>query len=333
MCIIISGESQPDTTKLMNIPVVMDGDKYNFFIYINNFDLTKSNSDGLNYARNNMNLNDRFSQSVNLSKPFNSPLLSNTSYDGNYASFQTDDKFDEIIQGNDNNSIMVVPFPVNPHTSSSKIGLVDITTNDMKELRTNIKSLKPLPRYLTNSFGTRSYSLSDSMKPLEVHKIGNYNISVATSLDQLLERIDWTKFNKPANFVQRVETFKNPMLYPRQYAYFYVVASAIKNIKDDGFGIVYPRLDNNITYIPTAHEDTENEPDFDVEIYNLNFKLTYDGGETKKRLHKLLEKLKNQPVKMLNNVYKKMTSDSDISGYDFKEYKQKMKNFNLFLKQ
>lgn len=123
------------------------------------------------------------------------------------------------------------------------------------------------------------------------------------------------------------------MLYPRQYAYFYVVASAIKNIKDDGFGIVYPRLDNNITYIPTAHEDTENEPDFDVEIYNLNFKLTYDGGETKKRLHKLLEKLKNQPVKMLNNVYKKMSSDSDISGYGFKEYKQKMKNFNLFLKQ
>jgi hypothetical protein len=353
MCVIISGETQPDTTKLMNIPVIIDGvvtDKYNFFMYINNFDLQQNqfikkdiytdvflhfNSDGNNYKRNNDKFSDRFSQSINLSKPFNSQLLSNNSYDGNYASFQSGEEFIQNDNNNNdnNNSIMVVPFPVNPHTSSSKIGLVDITTDDMKELRTNIKSLKPLPKYFSNSFSADSYSLSRSMKPLEVHKIGNYNISVATSLDQLLERIDWTKFNKPNNFNERVNTFKNPKLYPIKYAYFYVVASAIKNIKDDGFGIVYPQLDENITYIPTAHEDTENEPDFDVEIYNLNFKLTYDGVETKKRLHKLLEKLKNQPIKMLNNVYKKMSYDSGISSYDFIEYKQKMKNFNLFLTQ
>jgi hypothetical protein len=39
MCIVIAGETQPDTTKLMNIPVIIEGKKYNFFIYVNNFDL------------------------------------------------------------------------------------------------------------------------------------------------------------------------------------------------------------------------------------------------------------------------------------------------------
>ncbi len=30
MCIVLSGETQPDTTKLMNIPVIIDDKKYNF---------------------------------------------------------------------------------------------------------------------------------------------------------------------------------------------------------------------------------------------------------------------------------------------------------------
>ena len=45
-------------------------------------------------------------------------------------------------------------------------------------------------------------------------------------------------------FEKRVKTFRNRVLYPPQYAYFYVVASAIDNIKDDGFGIIYPQLEN-----------------------------------------------------------------------------------------
>ena len=108
---------------------------------------------------------------------------------------------------------MVVPFPVNPHTSSSKIGLVDISTRDLKELRTYIKSLKPIlnKNSLSDSL-SRKLSYSVNSVPLKVHKIGNYNISIATSYNQLLEKIDWTKFNKPSNFEQRVCTFKNTKL-------------------------------------------------------------------------------------------------------------------------
>ena len=35
MCVIIAGETQPDTTKLINIPVKLNGNdnSYNFFMY------------------------------------------------------------------------------------------------------------------------------------------------------------------------------------------------------------------------------------------------------------------------------------------------------------
>lgn len=321
MCVIISGDTQPDTTKLMNIPVVIDNEKYNFFMYINNLDLYKNNSiDSIDSIDN---INNKFNTSISIS---NDNI-------GNFAKFQSNDEFYSQINNtnntnNPNNSIMVVPFPVNPHTSSSKIGLVDISTNDMKTLRNNIKLLKPIKNSANLS---RSYSAQFSLNkaPLEVHQIGNYNISVATSLDQLLERIDWTKFKKPANFKQRVDTFRNHQLYPYKFAYFYVVASAIKNIKDDGFGIVYPELEENITYIPTAHEDIEYEHKFDVEIYNFNYKS--QSYYKKDYLHNILEKLKNQPVKMINNTYKKMSFNKNISSFEFIEYTDKMKNFNLFL--
>jgi len=114
------------------------------------------------------------------------------------------------------------------------IGLVDITTNKMKELRSNVKSLKPTIMTNSLSYGLGKQSLSRSVVPLQVHKIGNYNISVAISISDLLHRIDWTKFNKPQDFNQRVSTFENKNLYPPKYKYFYVVASAIENIKDDG---------------------------------------------------------------------------------------------------
>lgn len=310
MCVIIAGETQPDTTKLMNIPVVIEDEKYNFFMYINNFDLQQK-------TFNSNRFYDGFMDYANDSV-------------GNYASFNSNEDF-YSKKSNNNNSIMVVPFPVNPHTSSSKIGLVDISTDTMKELRTNIKSLKPIKNNFTDSYSmTRNLSFSANSAPLEVHKVGNYNISIATSYDQLLERIDWTKFNKPSNFEQRVNTFRNPHLYPRQYAYFYVVASAIDNIKDDGFGIVYPQLTKQITYLPTAHEDIDSEHKFDVEMYYFGYdKPTYFN---KDYLHNKLSKLKNQPVKMINNVYKKMDFDKNITSFNFIEENTIMRNHNIFVK-
>jgi hypothetical protein len=331
MCIVIAGETQPDTTKLINVPVTIDAEKYNFFMYINNFDLQNKkfikkknvfregflhfNSDGNNYKRNNNNFSNRFMDSINITNSL-----------GNYATF-------EINSNSSNNSIMVVPFPVQPHTIVSKIGLVDISTDSMKELRTSIKNLNPnIPKTFSNSYSL-STSFDEYSDSLEVHKIGNYNISVATTYNQLLDRIDWTKFNKPDNFEKRMQTFRNPNLYPRQFGYFYVVAEAIENIKDDGFGVVYPQLPNNIIYLPTAHEDTEEEHYFDVEMYTFGYEK-YDKDFDISYLHSRLEKLKNQPVKMLgkNPTNKLMSFDKDISSFRFLEEKKNMKNHNIFLR-
>ena len=55
-------------------------------------------------------------------------------------------------------------------------------------------------------------------------------------------------------------------------------------------------------------------------------------SENNKYLHNKLNKLKNQPVKMITNVYKKMDFDKDISSFKFIEETKMMKNHNIFLK-
>ena len=112
-----------------------------------------------------------------------------------------------------------------------------------------------------------------------------------------------------------------------------MVLTAIENIKDDGFGVAYPQLEQDITYIPTAHEDTEYEHKFDVEIYNFGYgqnNSIYD----KNYLHDKLKKLINQPVKMIyaQNSIKMMNYDKNISSFNFIEEKKMMKNHNIFLK-
>lgn len=334
MCIVISGETQPDTTKLMNIPVKMVGelDKYNFFIYVNNFDLHSKNNNNFNDF-NSFNSFNSFNNSKNMQ--FES-LLGNNNFSGNYASFQS--SYNSPFQSpnnNHNSSIMVVPFPVEKGTDITKIGLVDVSTDKMKELRRNIKNLKPkeIPRHMTLSSGSNSFSRNST--PLKVHKIGNYNISVALSKEQLLNRIDWSKFTKPYDFDKRVNTFNNTQLYPSNYDWFYVVAEAEENIEDDGFGVVYPQL-NNYQYIPTAHEDTEYRPQFDVEIYSFNYNkennrhINYNGYNDI-NFNAVLNNINEQRVKMLDETYKKMLFDENITSFNFIEETKQMKNHNVWL--
>ena len=109
MCIIIAGETQPDTTKLINIPVKLNGNdnSYNFFMYINNFDLNNSNN-GDNYNRTMRNIPFNHYQNSQQSMFNNFSLLSmSNNSDSKYASF--DSTFNLTFN---NNSIMVVPFPV-----------------------------------------------------------------------------------------------------------------------------------------------------------------------------------------------------------------------------
>lgn len=305
MCVILSGENQPDTTKLMNIPVIIDKNKYNFFIYVNNFELYTGKK---------------------MSSVF---VDDNIGSIGNYATFQSNDEFYKNNRDFDSaNSIMVVPFPVEKGTTFGQIGLVDISTKSMKNLRDSIESLKPVSRSASTLLGMKSYS-TNSTEPIEVHTVGNYNISVATTLHDLLNRIDWNKFKKPDDFEQRMKGLKNENLYPSQYNYFYVVASAIENIKNDGFGIVYPQL-KDCFYIPTAHEDNSLHHKYDVEIFSFDYNKN-SSIYNSKYIKQSLSSLQNQNVKMLNGTYKKMDYDESISSFNYKEENGLMKNHNIWL--
>ena len=110
-----------------------------------------------------------------------------------------------------------------------------------------------------------------------------------------------------------------------------MVAIAVENIKDDGFGVVYPQLQNYF-YIPTAHEDNALNHKFDVEIYNFGYGQGKDNSN-KNYYHQILNKLQNQQVKMLNNIYKKMSYDKDIMTFTFTEKKDFMKNHNSWYKK
>ena len=300
MCIIIAGEGQPDTTKLMNIPVKINDKSYNFFIYVNNFDLQKESTVGKYY-------------SPLLGRHVESNIGSNDINNNDHSS---------------NSAVMIVPFPVAKGTKISDIGLVDISTDQMKQLRKNIQSLKPA------SFGSskglsRSYGVSTNS--IQVHKIGNYNISVATSLNQLINNIDWNTFNKPTDFDKRVKTLHNKHLYPENYAYFYIVASAVENIKDDGFGIIYPQ-NTTFTYFPTAHEDNADTHKFDVEIYNFGKNLPQKTQfVSESSIQTALNKLNGSKVKFLNNTYNTMTFDPNIDTFFYAKEDSHKKNHNLFL--
>lgn len=284
MCIIIAGEDQPESTKLINIPVKIEGEdnKYNFFIYVNDFNMDKTK-----------------------------------------------------------NAVMVVPFPVEKNTtiSPSQIGLVDMTTPQMKTLISGVEKL-----FYEAALGmSRGFN---EVLSLKVHKVGNYNISVALSIDDLLNRIDWNTFTKPDNFNQRMGTFNNEKLYPTNYNYFYIVAETTENIKNDGFGVVYPQL-NDVQYIPTAHEDNEytNIHQFDVEIYNFNYRKLKPQDCAYNNINVLegpymfkndsfkhvLGNVNGQSVKMLDETSKQMHYDENIKSVGYKVKQYKMVNHNVWL--
>ena len=200
MCIVISGESQPDTTKLINVPVCMNNKKYNFFMYINNFSIRAN-------ERQNTDMG-RFSL---LTENNNFSILNNDNFFGNF-----DNGLSFEDRENQRNSIMVVPIAVDPHTPTNQIGLVDISTKQMKQLKQNILNMKPSTDVTLGLVSENSFSA----KLIEVHRVGNYDISIATSMNRLMNNIDWTKFKKPSDFNKRMSTFYNKELYPRNMLIF-----------------------------------------------------------------------------------------------------------------
>ncbi len=173
-------------------------------------------------------------------------------------------------------ALMVVPFP---KVNGKPIGMMNIDTDNMKNFRKAVFDL--MPKLESRSLGV--YTNGKSADGLTVHEIGNYNISIASDVNSLLNRVDWSRFSRPYDFEDRIATFKNKYLYPTNCVY--VVAQARKNIKNDGFGIVYP--DMGVDYFPTAHEDIGRSVKYDVECYHFtSLRSNYiPFGDSKLKIH------------------------------------------------
>lgn len=202
--------------------------------------------------------------------------------------------------GSNNAAIMIVPIPNAKNVDN--FGLVDVSTNSMKEFRQ--KLFAECDMLVPDMLGfTDSFEISRSFKPnskkKKIHDVGNYKISIANNLDELYNNIEWNKYKLPSNFKMRFNTLKNTNIYnDKQYAY--VVAQAQKSIKDDGFGIVYP--DCEYDYFPTAHEqinDSDNIVDHDFKIYNFS--------NDKKNIISFDKMIKQQ--KFINGLVRYINSD------------------------
>uniref|UniRef100_A0A6C0ECW6 Uncharacterized protein n=1 Tax=viral metagenome TaxID=1070528 RepID=A0A6C0ECW6_9ZZZZ len=233
---------------------------------------------------------------------------------------------------NFNSALMIVPFP----KSNKPIAMMDISTKNMKRFRQDVVSLMPKPR----SKGMYFNALSDSLgcdKSLKVHEIGNYNISIAPNLKSLNNNVDWSKFTKPMDFNERVNTLRNKNLYPIECVY--VVAQAVENVKDDGFGILYEN--RGFDYFPTAHEGN-GLVSYDVECYHFtnlkaHGKVPFSGHEIKSYVHDDTDNVKEILSRLSTTVTLEDGSDAKLKKVCPKRVNMwkiegQLNNRNMYLK-
>jgi hypothetical protein len=161
--------------------------------------------------------------------------------------------------------LMIVPFP-NP-TGAKDFGLVDATTT--------VAWRKAVVDAAPKFFKKEAYSLNlskdsraASIAYEPVREVGNYRVSIAPDVDTLLQGIDWSRFKAPADLETRLAVLRDGAVMPCGGAAGFVVAEAIRSVKDDGFGIVFP---GRHAFFPTCHEGAGRAlTDFDVDCYGVN---------------------------------------------------------------
>lgn len=247
-------DQEPSSTRLFDIPVQMsnaDGQPVNckLLIYTNDLELSKVGTGVKSSTSNEYSWLNQATRTTRDGASEMSPYIANLVG----AAAATADE-----------ALMIVPIPNTTRTQD--FGLVDIRTDEMKRFRricvSNCKQLLPQAR----SFGTLGMMDGMHSNSLQVHRVGNYDISVAPDLDALEKQVDWKHFKLPADFQARKSTLSDKKLYPFPCAY--VIAKAVVNVKDDGFGVVYP--DPGFDYFPTAHENGKRTYDYDVNVYNFS---------------------------------------------------------------
>lgn len=217
---------------------------------------------------------------------------------------------------------MIVPIP-NP-SNKDLFGLVDINTDKMKIFRKQLFDvIDPLmPINLTYDNDDNN---SDGSNYLLVHKIGNYNISIAYNYDDMEHKIDWDQYDLPSDINERKYTLLDKRLYPSNN-YAYVIAQAINSVEDDGFGIIYP--DPGYDYFPTAHEKNNyNYVDYDVKCYNCFTKPEYYDNACDQYINNLFKI--DTINKIFTNFENKMTLSNNGKEDTFKIIRN-IENINFF---
>ena len=139
---------------------------------------------------------------------------------------------------------MIVPFPNDVGTQH--VGLVN--AGETKTFRDSVVRAFPDMR-LTSNARLQSYGVKSTDDFAAVHAIGNYNCSVVGSFEELMSRVDWSKFSRPVDFEARVSVFADAYLNLTQCGF--VIAEAFQSVENDGFGVVYP---GSRVLFPTCHE-------------------------------------------------------------------------------
>jgi hypothetical protein len=362
MCIVLAGEEEPDTTKLFSVPVIINNNEdATLSLYVNNFNIHSNNSN-----HSNSNLNNRMFEDYSLPSMDRKPTMSglyynvqgqlvgasrnevsgyprNEVWEPTYGSFNRNKTYFEENTNSKHGAIMVVAYPIERDIQNPTIGLVDISTKEMKNFREEVRQVAAIGTEGTISNNmSRSYDSFDSEKPLEVYDVGSYKISVALRYNDLQNRLDWTKFTKPSDFELRIKTLLNPQLYPPSYRWFYVIAEAVKNIENDGFGVVSPRLTGDLIYFPTAHEERESlnytDYNFDYMCYGYSLRPKQENGLHRKisssdysQILRPLRYLTNLKFIDLNKKELKLYADPNIKNLNILKKKGTALNHNWFI--
>lgn len=248
MCIMMT-KQEPTATHLISIPCQMNGERCQLLIYSNDLDVRESS----NVA------------GASGTGQYYSPLLGhNVSMDNcnlpvNTTSTSNDD------------ALMIVAVP---NVRGGNVGLIDLSTSELKQFRTKVKEMGESVIPFTPTLGSFGDSMSEGISQnaisrLAVHKVGNYDITIAPTLEALEEQVDWSHFSLPYDFESRKRTLSDKTLFPFDCSY--VVAKARVSVKDDGFGIVF--RDPGFTYFPTCHEGASNSvKKYDVRCYEFGNK-------------------------------------------------------------
>ena len=98
---------------------------------------------------------------------------------------------------------------------------------------------------------------------VKIQNIGNYEISIVKSLEELDTKIH--PMFKTDTYYKKIEVFNDKKLFPDYITWSYLIAKTTKNIENDYFGIMYTNT-SGINYFPTCHE-LNDKYEYDVSIH------------------------------------------------------------------